>query len=96
MAINFKKISDKLDKALSETTKSEFLELMKDRLNSPKGWVDIEKHLPQCLVMDYMDKGYTVYKVKNKDGCEFFSCVSDTKIWYENAKKIGITHWWGE
>lgn len=41
-----------------------------------------------------MDQGYSVYKVKTKDGEEFESFVSDHSIWYYDAKTNNVTHWW--
>lgn len=39
-------------------------------------------------------QGYTLYKVKDKNGNEFESAVSDHNNWYYYAKEEGITHWW--
>ncbi len=63
--------------------------------NTPKGWVSIEDHLPMMKALDIME-GYTAYKVKDKDGEEFETRVSDHDIWYYIAKEAGITHWWNE
>jgi hypothetical protein len=59
----------------------------------PKGWLSIEKHLPMMYATD-MVQGYTLYKVKDKNGNEFGSAVSDHNVWYYMAKEAGITHWW--
>lgn len=57
-----------------------------------KGWVSIEEYLPMMHAVDSM-QGYTLYKVKDKDGNEFESAVSDHNVWYYMAKEAGITHW---
>ena len=59
----------------------------------PKGWLSIEQHLPMMYAID-INKGFTVVKVKDKDGNVFESSVSDHNIWYYVAKESGITHWW--
>lgn len=61
----------------------------------PKGWISIEDYLPMMYTIDIM-QGYTLYKVKDKDGNEFESAVSDHNVWYYMAKEAGITHWWNE
>lgn len=61
----------------------------------PKGWVDIEEHLPMMRAMDIV-QGYSVFKVKDKDGNEFETKVSDHNTWYYYAKEQGITHWFNE
>lgn len=81
-----------LDKALAEMTPEE-KEKFFPKDTTPKGWVSIEEHLPYMRAMDIMD-GCTVWKVKNADGLEFFSPVSDHAVWYYFAKESGITHWW--
>lgn len=58
----------------------------------PPGWISIEEHLPMFLAKDIM-QGYSIYKVKNKDGEEFETSVSDHNTWYYLAKANGITHW---
>lgn len=63
--------------------------------NRPKGWVSIEEHLPMMYAIDIF-KGYTLFKVKDKDGNEFESAVTDHNIWYYHAKEAGITHWYNE
>jgi len=61
----------------------------------PKGWVDIEDHLPQWMCKD-VEQGFSIYKVKYKDGKEFETAVTDHNIWYYDAKAVGITHWWND
>lgn len=61
----------------------------------PIGWLSIEEHLPMMFAKDLM-QGYSVFKVRDKDGKEFESAVTDHHIWYYGAKKIGITHWFNE
>ena len=59
----------------------------------PKGWLSIEEYLPMMCAIDIV-QGYTLYKVKDKNGNEFESAVSDHNNWYYYAKEEGITHWW--
>jgi hypothetical protein len=61
----------------------------------PKGWLSIEEHLPMMFAIDIV-RGYSVFKVKDKDGNEFESAVADHNIWYYRAKDEGITHWLNE
>lgn len=63
---------------------------------TPKGWVDIEEHLPKCKAMDFIKQGYSVYSVRDKDGDEYESYVTDHNTWYYSAKEQGITHWLNE
>jgi hypothetical protein len=58
----------------------------------PKGWLSIEEHLPMFMANDIM-QGYSIYKVRDKDGNEFESGVADHNTWYYEAKDAGITHW---
>ena len=62
---------------------------------TPKGWLSIEEHLPGWLAKDVM-QGYSVYKVRHKDGTEFESAVTDHGLWYYLAKEAGVTHWLNE
>lgn len=78
---------------MSEEEKQRMRDHFKD--DKPKGWLSIEEHLPMMLVDD-LEQGYSVYKVKDSDGEEFETHVTDHKIWYYRAKEIGITHWLNE
>jgi hypothetical protein len=87
-----------LRKFLKETPKEEldkFFEKYKPK-EIPKGWIDIETHLPMVSGQDCIDNGAMVkfIKVKNKDGEESDSQVGDHNTWYYYAKESGITHWW--
>lgn len=64
--------------------------------NIPKGWVSIEEHLPMMLAIDFISQGFTMYKVKAKDGKEYYSPVCDHNTWYYEAKEDGITHWFND
>lgn len=68
-------------------------EFFKDK--NPKGWNSIEDCLPAMKASDIM-QGYTEVKVKDKDGNESISHVSDHNVWYYIVKEAGITHWWNE
>lgn len=61
----------------------------------PKGWLDIEQHLPMMFAIDIL-QGYSVFKVRDADGNEFETKVADHNTWYYHAKEIGITHWLNE
>lgn len=61
----------------------------------PKGWLDIEQHLPMMFAIDIL-QGYSVFKVRDADGNEFETKVTDHNTWYYHAKEIGITHWLNE
>jgi len=77
-------------KSLSKEELDELKERFRDK--TPKGWISIEEHLPKMLAKDIM-QGFSIFKVKDKDGNEFDSGVSDHNIWYYEAKEAGITHW---
>lgn len=88
---------DKLSKAIDEAIESgEFEAWFKEHHEEvPQGWVSIEDHLPKWMGMD-VAKGYSEYRVKDKDGNEGISYVTDHTMWYYRAKDQGITHWYNE
>ncbi len=92
-----KRLQDSLDalknhlENITAEQKAEMKEHFRDK--TPKGWISIEEHLPQCAAEDFIGKGYSVYKVRDRDGKEFDSAVCDHDVWYYEAKAIGITHW---
>lgn len=92
----FKKCAQNLRKYLSSLTKEE-KEALKERLTDkrPKGWINIDESLPMMYIKD-MAQGYSTFKVKDKDGNEFETNVTDHHIWFYKAKDIGITHWLNE
>ena len=85
-------MNKKLNQALENITPEE-IAIYFPADTRPKGWVSIEEHLPMMYAMDYFNGG-TFYKVKDKEGNEFESFVSDHNLWYYLAKEEGITHWW--
>ena len=85
-------MSKKLHEALANMTQEDIDKYFPPDTR-PKGWLRIEEHLPMMYAIDIM-QGYTLYKVKDKDGNEFESGVSDHNVWYYMAKEAGITHWW--
>lgn len=85
---------EKMLNNMSEEEKEEMRKHFEDK--TPKGWVSIEEHLPQCTVDDFCSKGYSEYIVKDKDGNEFMSAVTDHHVWYYQAKAQGITHWYNK
>lgn len=58
----------------------------------PHGWVSIEDHLPMFMAGDIFQGGST-YLVRNKEGQEMWSVVSDHNVWYFAAKDNGVTEW---
>ena len=85
-----KKLDSLSDEEIQEIRKKYFTD---DR---PKGWVDIEQHLPMMLVRD-IKQGYSTFKVRDKDGNEFETQVTDHNTWYYHyAKKNQITHWFND
>jgi len=58
----------------------------------PKGWLSIDEHLPMMRAIDII-QGYSLFMVKDKDGNDFWTMVSDHNAWYYKAKDAGITHW---
>ena len=83
------KIKEHFDN-LDEKGWEELREFFKD--DTPKGWLSIEEYLPHWLACD-VEQGYSIYKVRDKDGNEFESPVSDHNTWYYMAKQANITHW---
>lgn len=65
------------------------------RDKTPKGWLSIEEHLPKWRGRDVM-QGYSLYKVRDKDGKEWTEAVSDHNIWYYIAKEMRIVEWLNE
>lgn len=94
MALDLDKMSKALDEALANMTPEE-MEKYFPKDTKPKGWINIEEHLPMMLAVDIM-QGCTEYKVKFEDGTEGMTCVADHNTWYYEAKDAGITHWWNE
>jgi hypothetical protein len=92
MTLDLEKISKDIDYALENMTEEEIRKYFPADTR-PKGWLSIEEYLPMMLAIDFLDGG-TIYKVKDKDGNEFLSLVSDHNVWYYMAKEDGITHWW--
>lgn len=90
MAIDLKKLQKLIDDMSEED-----LEKFFPKDNRPKGWVDIEEHLPMFLAKD-IQQGFSRYKVKDSSGYEFDSYVTDHNMWYYYAKEVGITHWWND
>ena len=90
--VDFDELSKRLESALENTSDEEFRQMFPED-TTPKGWVDIEEHLPQLIVGDFVDKGYSEYKVKDKDGNVFDTKVTDSLVWYYRAKECGVTHW---
>lgn len=85
---------NKLREVLKNTSREE-LEKFFLFDNIPKGWVSIEDYRPQYLAKDLL-QGYSTYMVKDKNGNEFQSEVTDPNVWYYQAKNIGITHFYNE
>ena len=88
---------DKLRQHLDSMSEEEIKEMREKYFTDkrPKGWLSIEEHLPMMFAVDVM-QGYSVFKVRDTNGEEFESIVSDHNTWYHYAKEIGITHWLNE
>jgi len=88
---------DSLRKHLDSMSEEEIKEMREKYFTDkrPKGWLSIEEHLPMMFAVDVM-QGYSVFKVRDTNGEEFESIVSDHNTWYHYAKEIGITHWLNE
>ena len=93
-----KKLNKKFDEALKKLKNMSFEEFEKhfQADTRPHGWLNIEDYLPECYVQDFVKQGYSIFKVRDKDGNEFESKILDHNTWYYDAKKQGITHWWNE
>ena len=85
----------KLEEAIKNMTPEEW-EKYFPKDTRPHGWISIEDSLPACMAGDFVDKGYTSVKVKDKDGKEYDTKVCDSLIWYYLVKEHGVTHWWHE
>jgi len=94
MAPDLEGMSKKVNEALENMTQEDIDKCFPPDTR-PKGWLNIEEHLPMMYAIDIM-QGYSLFKVKDKDGNEFESGVSDHNLWYYTAKEAGITHWWNE
>ena len=79
--MDFKNMEKKLDKILENMTDEE-IEKYFLKSKTPKGWVSIEDELSQCMEMDFITQGYSEYSVKDKDGNEFITRVTDHTVWY--------------
>lgn len=96
---NKKSIVDSLREYLENKTPEELNEIKEKYFpedETPKGWVDIEEHLPMCKAVDYVNQGYSIYLVKDSCGDEYESYVTDHNTWYYQAKEQGITHWYNK
>lgn len=96
--MNFNALDDALKsmkQALNKSTKEELEARLTKQVEIPLGWISIEEHLPKVTVGDIISNGTTVklIKVKDIDGNEYDSALSDHHIWYHFAKEKGITHW---
>ena len=91
MALDLEKIQKRWDDAFDNITQEEIDKFFPPDTR-PKGWLSIEEYLPMMYARDIM-QGFSVYKVKDKEGKEFNSLVSDHNTWYYRAKEHGITHW---
>ena len=94
MELDLEKLQKRWDDAFDNITQEEIDKFFPPDTR-PKGWLSIEEYLPMMYAKD-MRQGYSLYKVKDKDGNEFTSGVADHNTWYYRAKENGITHWWNE
>lgn len=94
-----KKNWDKLDKRFTEIlnsiTEEEVQTFLSQFPKVPHGWVDIKEHLPQVYAVDYIKKGYSIFKVKDINGKIMKTRVCDGMVWFHVfAEPKRITHWW--
>lgn len=94
MAHDFTKMAKMIEDALSNMSQEEIEEYFPSD-KRPKGWLSIDEYLPMMYAVDIM-QGYSVFKVKDINGNEFESKVSDHNTWYYFAKENEITHWLNE
>jgi len=90
MSINLDALRQHLE-SLTEEEKTELAKMLQGE-EIPKGWVSIEEHLPKWKAAD-LAQGYSNYQVKDAEGNEFWTSVSDHGAWYYYAKERGFTHW---
>lgn len=91
-----KEWSDAIDKHLANLSDEDIEEMKKHfEDKKPKGWLSIEEHLPMMYARDVM-QGYSLFRVKDKNGNEFQSPVADGNTWYYRAKDSGIIQWFNE
>jgi hypothetical protein len=93
MAIDIEKLDKKWNEIITNITPEDIAKFFTDK--RPKGWLSIEEHLPMMFGVD-IAQGYSVFKVRDIEGKEFESMVSDHNVWYYLAKEAGITHWLNE
>ena len=94
MALDLDKMKKQIDDALENMTQEDIDKYFPPDTR-PKGWLSIEEYLPMMCAIDIV-QGFSLYKVKDKNGNEFESGVSDHNMWFYQAKKEGITHWFNE
>ena len=91
-----KEISKAIDKHFASLTESDIEEIKKRFEDKrPKGWLSIEEYLPMMYARDVM-QGYSMFKVKDINGAEFYSPVADGNTWYFRAKEVGIILWYND
>ena len=83
---------ESLIQSIKDLTPEEIEKYFPNREETPKGWISIEDSLPGFMACDIF-QGYSVYIVKDIDGNEFESCLSDPNMWYHTMKENNITHW---
>lgn len=65
------------------------------RDKKPKGWLSIEEYIPMMFASD-IEQGYSVFRVKDIEGNEFDTPVSDGNTWYYWAKEQDIVEWFNK
>lgn len=94
---NLNKSMGALKKLLNEASEEDLARwreiLIKNE--TPKGWISIEKHLPQMKAKDII-QGYSVYKCRDSKGVETYTTVSDHNSWYYFALGNDIKEWFNE
>ena len=94
--MNYKKLDSeftrKLQESIEKMTPDEW-EKYFPKDTRPKDWISIEDSLPDCMAGDFVEKGYTSVKVKDKDSKEYETKVCDSLSWYYTVKEHGVTQW---
>lgn len=93
--LNFKKLDKNLTEKFNSITPQEIEEWLSQFPKIPHGWVDVNEHTPQCYAIDFIEKGYSVFKVRDVNGKVMKTHISDGMIWFHAfAQPNNITHWW--
>ena len=94
--MEIQKSIDRLKAYIESLTDAEIDEALGEREIVPVGWVDIQLYLPKMTMRDFLERGYTIIKVRTVDGEEFMTSVSDHHIWEVEMRQYNVTQWFNE